>query len=249
MTGEIIVFDSGIGGLSILQAIQSRQLSYPLTYLADQANFPYGPRSPAWITKRLARIATWVAARRPAAFVVACNTATVSGINKTRQLVSCPVIGVEPVVKPLANFTHPVLLATATTLASPRTKQLIRKYQPATATYHPLGLVEAIESADPDLLQTQVARLVDYLNVSAADGTGLSCTHYPLIKKSLQQALPQLTIVDPSKAVVSRLATLLPAQPPTTTNLQFFTTGNSQALAKQVQYYLGLSVSPIQLII
>lgn len=239
---EVIIFDSGVGGFSILQAVLALNLGYSITYLADQANFPYGDRSAVWLTSRLKKIATWVESRSPLALVLACNTASVTAIQVVRALVSCPVIGVEPVIKPLAKYSHPLVLATHASLSSTRNHELIDNYNPTILSACPSGLVQAIEEMDEGGIRSSLRSLEKIIIDNQVDALGLSCTHYPLVKGHIHELYPQVTLFDPSSSVAKHLASFLPASPSPRQELHFLTTKDPTKLTTQVQYYLHMNI-------
>jgi glutamate racemase len=245
MKSPLIVFDSGIGGFSLLRVLQDHKLDFPLIYLADQANLPYGDKSPSWLRSRLSQVTDWAKPFHPASFVLACNTATVNGIELVREGLTCPVVGVEPVVKPLKDYAHPLVLATAATLASRRNLDLLRDNNPATLTATPPGLVQAVETMDPDAIRASLGELEDLIHHNQVDAIGLSCTHYPLVSEYFQELYPDVTLYDPSQAVARELLLRLPPRVPTrqgdSSSARFLTTGDPQLLSTQVQYYLNLS--------
>jgi len=247
---SVIVFDSGVGGFSILKQIIISGLPHPIKYFADQEGFPYGHRSPKWIRTRLAKFAVWAKAQNPAAVVLACNTATVNGIDLMRTHLSCPIIGVEPVIKPLANYHHPLVLATTSSLNSQKSQTLLNNYNPQTLLVNPSGLVEAVESMDHRGMQNSLLSLKPLIESQAVDAVGLSCTHYPLALTELTALYPQLAVYDPSVAVAAQLAKVLPFAKQAKSRasaLQFYTTGEVLKLSHQVEHYLKLKVSPKQI--
>ena len=237
----LIVFDSGIGGLSILRAIMESEIRSPILYLADQANFPYGNKDESWIESRLIQVANWARSREPLAVIIACNTATVNGIEKFRTLLDCPVVGVEPIIKPLAQFDHPLLFSTSATLDADRTQDLLTTHIPSISTLCPSGLVQAIEDMDQETVKKIIHTLAPVIKEHHIDSIGLSCTHYPLVKDLFRNQYPDLTLLDPAKAVVKRLLSLFPSHK-TFASLEFLTTGNPQTLQNQVKYYLNIGV-------
>lgn len=247
---EIIIIDSGVGGFSILKEILSRKLGYDLTYLADQANLPYTGKSPEWLARRMEELALWAKPLNPAALALACNTATVTAVEPIRRILNCPVIGLEPVVKPLSGYQSPLVLATGVTISSKRTLDLIAKYNPATVTHFPSGLVQAVENMDRQAATNIIGSLDSLIKTNQVDAVGLSCTHYPLVSDIIAKLYPDLVLIDPSAAVVNHLLTNLhPALPAgrsgvvNTPSLNFLTTGDPQILTKQVQYYLKITTA------
>jgi len=151
-------------------------------------------------------------------------------------------VGVEPVIKPLANYEHPLLLATHASLASKRSNELIAKHSPSLTTACPAGLVQAIEGLDHKGVASALSALSETITTHKIDAIGLSCTHYPLVKKELHELYPELSLVDPSQAVAARLATLIPKLDSAPAQVEYYTTGDPTKLITQVQYYLGHSV-------
>lgn len=197
----IIVFDSGIGGLSILKYLQEYDVS--LLYYADQANFPYGDKSESWVNQRLGELAQVFANYNPRAVVVACNTGTVAGIEFMRSKLTCPVFGVEPVVKMLANHQNPVVWGTKITISSAKAATLKKAHGNHVRFYTPVGLAAAIEYDDDNKLNKVLAITKTHLN--EPDAIGLSCTHYPLVINQIIKLFPGAKIYDPSTAVVSHI--------------------------------------------
>lgn len=236
----LVIFDSGVGGFSILQELLNTDHKGSVIYLADQAGCPYGNKSELWIKNRLTKLANWAQAQNPAVFTLACNTATVSGAGHLRRILSCPVVAIEPVIKPLSNFNHPLLLATQTTINSPHTHSLIKKYQQNLITLCPNGLVQAVEDMNQKESSRILTSLAPVIKKNNVDAIGLSCTHYPLVKELIKELYPLLDLIDPSLAVVNRIHSLLKTPPEKELGISFFTTGSPTLLTNQVKYYLGI---------
>lgn len=239
----IIVFDSGIGGFSLLQEMRKQGLTTPVLYLADQANFPYGDKSESWLAARLASITKWAAVYNPQVFVLACNTGTVAAIETIRNILSCPVVGVEPVVKPLSAYPKALVLATQVTASSARTKELLARFSGHVQVLSVPGLAVAIENNDNDqvkILLQNIAKKVSRENIQAI---GLSCTHYPLVSDRLERLLPDVRLYDPSQAVVRELKKYLSPlvgrkQEPA---IEFATTGGVVRFNEQIAHYLQIA--------
>lgn len=197
----LIIFDSGIGGLSILKEFLYTDV--PLLYFADSLNFPYGDKKESWLKQRLGELAELFKAYQPIGVVLACNTGTVSSIDQVRKALSCPVFGVEPVVKMLVHHHHPVVWATKVTLSSTSASNLRSELGQHVRYYTPIGLASAIESQDLSLVRQILERTKTELG--EADAIGLSCTHYPLIKAEIQKVFPGVTLYDPSRAVATHV--------------------------------------------
>lgn len=254
MNQALVIFDSGIGGFSLLRVLLAKKLSLPFIYLADQANLPYGNKTSTWLETRLTQVATFAKSLTPAALVLACNTATVSGVSLFRKILACPVVGVEPVVKPLSKYRHPLVLATQATLNSPRHQQLVKAHNPQTLAACPPNLVQAIEAMDENLIKQSLSSLMPIIKEQQVDVLGLSCTHYPLVLAQIKALYPQLSVYDPSPAVINELLHQLsphkmPRLQEQSPQREFFTTGEPKVLQTQVQYYLNQSVTATKLVI
>lgn len=236
---QLIVFDSGIGGVSILRHLQG--LSLPITYYADQKYFPYGDRGEAWLAAHLSTIWQDFALTSPLGLVIACNTATVSAVALARQYLTCPVIGIEPVTKPIAQYKHPVVWGTAATIQSARAQDLRTTHGRHIRYYHPAGLAEAIEFQDQPALHSILDRAQHELG--QPDAIGLSCTHYPLITLLIEQHFPSAVIIDPGPAVAAQVKKLiLPSLEPGIRNLisslNFVSSQSSVRLKQLAKLYL-----------
>ncbi|SAL81524.1 glutamate racemase [Caballeronia choica] len=212
-SAPIGVFDSGLGGLSVLRAVRTALPHEPLVYVADSLYAPYGERDDDFIVDRTMAIGEWLVARGAKALVVACNTATAQSIALVRERLAIPLIGVEPGVKPaaLVSKTRVVgVLATAVTLRSLRFQALLDRYaadcrficQPG----H--GLVQAVERCDtnsPELIALLASHLQPMLD-AGADTLVLGCTHYPFLDEAIRSiAGDRLRIVDTSIAIARQL--------------------------------------------
>lgn len=205
----IIVFDSGIGGLSIYRPLKLALPKDPVLYSADSVNFPYGNKSPSFLRKRLSSVAKEFSALNPRAVVIACNTATVNALDIFRSQLTCPVVGIEPVIKPLVPHDSALALMTSSSAKSSQTKELLNKYGSHVQIYTPVGLAEAIEYNDITQVKkilTRLSRIIKTKNITAI---GLSCTHYPLILSELKRRFPSVTFIDPSLAVVKQVLRVL----------------------------------------
>lgn len=196
------VFDSGIGGLSILQALQQQLPHESFVYFSDAHFAPYGERSDAFITERSLRVAQELQQSQGIkALVVACNTATTVAVHALRaQYDAMPIIGVEPAIKPAFAATqtgHIAVLATARTLASHKYQQLLEQLKGAAHIRNIAcnGLAKAIEQQDQAQIEALSASymaqaLAPSPQRPAVDTIVLGCTHYPLIFPLLQAHAP-----------------------------------------------------------
>ncbi|CAG9258132.1 glutamate racemase [Burkholderia cepacia] len=211
------IFDSGLGGLSVLRAARAQLPDESFIYVADSHHAPYGPRDEAFITERTLAIGEWLAREGAKALVIACNTATARAIAAIREHLPMPLVGVEPGIKPAVAVSASGVagvLATQSTLNSPRFQALLDRYgagrrficQPG----H--GLVEAIERGDTNSAALR-ALLDSYLQPMLDDGADtlvLGCTHYPFFTETIRDLVgDRLTIVDTSDAIARQLARIL----------------------------------------
>jgi len=212
------VFDSGVGGLSVLKHIHTLLPHESLIYVADSANAPYGNKTPEEITERCLALTDFLLAHGAKAIVVACNTATAAAIDRLRQEhPALPIVGMEPAVKPAAAASKNGIigvLATVGTLKSAQFAALLENYgrNVKVVTQACIGLVECIERGELDgsetlaLLQKYLKPLLD----EGADTIVLGCTHYPFVKPLIQELVGEgVTLVDTGAAVAKRLQSLL----------------------------------------
>ncbi len=216
---HIGIFDSGIGGLSVLRAVRGRLPGATITYIADSQYTPWGDRSPAWVIKRCQQLSEWLIDCGAGLVLVACNTATTQAIDALRaRWPQHPFVGVEPGIKP-AVAANPggrvAVLATTGTLGSARLRQLVQNHAGgASLLLLPCpGLAEAIELASQDdtPLQAQLHHITAALREAQIDTVVLGCTHYPLVADQLAQRLgPGVRWIDTASAVAQQVAKRLP---------------------------------------
>ena len=247
-TAAIGVFDSGIGGWSVVRELRRELPRESLLYFADSAHAPYGDRPAEFIVQRSRRIAEWLVGQGVKALVVACNTATAAAVAELRAHHALPIVGIEPAVKPAARDTQSRVigvLATSQTLASEKFSRLVDAHgQDVAVLGQPCpGLVERIEAGELDGPETRalLAGYVAPLLKQGADTLVLACTHFPLLATTLQALVGQsVRLVDPAPAVARELrrrlevANLLCAEP-TPGRITAVTTGGARVLTAQLQ--------------
>jgi glutamate racemase len=212
-TAPIGVFDSGVGGLSVLREIRRLLPAENLIYVADSAHVPYGEKSREFVEQRAVAITGFLAAQGAKAIVVACNTATSAAISTLRARFALPIVGVEPALKPAAEVTRSGVigvLATRGTLSGEKLQQLRQR---VAANVQVLaqsceGWVEQVESGDlagPEA-KALVARHVLPLIERGADTLVLGCTHHPFLAPLIREvAGPGVHVIDPAPAVAREL--------------------------------------------
>lgn len=222
-----LVFDSGVGGLSVLREIAALLPQLRLTYAADNAAFPYGPKSEAELVARVsAVIGALVETTAPEIVVIACNTASTTALDAVRQFLTVPVIGVVPAVKPAAAASHSRvigLLGTKVTVASAYTAALIKQFADG-CTVLTYGSPELVEAAERKLQglppgEADIAAAVGHLfgqpGGDRLDIVVLGCTHFPLLAQELAAAAPHpVAWMDSGAAIARRVATILGIAPP-----------------------------------
>lgn len=250
------VFDSGIGGLSVLKDIRTLLPCESLYYIADSAYVPYGEKTPEQIRERCFVLADFLIAKGVKALVIACNTATAAAIAELRERYPyLPIIGMEPAVKPAALVSKSKtigVLATTGTLKSAKFAALLDRFalDVRVITQPCPGLVECIEQGDLESqrLQGMLQGWVEPLLAEGCDTLILGCTHYPFIKPALASLIPEsVTIIDTGKAVAKRLAQLLAEQElkalGNDVELRFWATANAPQMQKVLPLLLGQSHS------
>ena len=221
----VLVFDSGVGGLSVYDEV--RQLLPDLHYLYafDNAGFPYGEKSETFIVERVVAIVEAITQRYPLSLVIiACNTASTVSLPALRERFAFPVVGVVPAIKPAARLTRNGvvgLLATRATVRRPYTHELVSQFA-GSCNIEMLGSAELVELAEAKLHGEEVAldevrRIVQpWLRMAEPpDTVVLGCTHFPLLREELQQVLPEGTrLIDSGAAIARRTVWLLEHEAP-----------------------------------
>lgn len=207
------VFDSGVGGLSVLQEIRGALPCEDLLYVADSGYAPYGDKSQKFIETRSIAISEFFISKNVKAIVVACNTATGAAIATLRSRFFVPIIAMEPAVKPAAAHTQSGVigvLATSRTLVSDNFVQLFARYG---EDVHILGqacpgLVEQVEAGDlsGNKTRTLLEQYLEPLLEKNADIIVLGCTHYPFLAPLIREITgPKVTVIDSAAAVAREL--------------------------------------------
>lgn len=222
----ILLFDSGVGGLTVLDELRKILPEAPVIYAADTAGLPYGEKTEAEIAARVAGLLGRMAERfQPRLIVIACNTASTIALGMVRDVLRVPIVGTVPAIKPAAAMTRTGsigLLGTAATIRQgyvdrleaefASDKRLIRHAAP--------GLVSAAEAVlrgeqpDPAVFAQAAAGLRDQPGGDAIDTVVLACTHFPLVEPQLARALgPGVRFVHGAEGIARRVAHLTQGQP------------------------------------
>ncbi len=216
---KVLVFDSGVGGLSVYQQIEQRYPYFDYVYLFDNEAYPYGELAEAILIERVVSLVTNIVAQQQVDMVViACNTASTIVLPYLRQQLSIPVVGVVPAIKPAAQLSKQAigLIATPATIQRPYTHQLIDQFSPDTEVKL-LGSTRLVtiaeeklrgQSADLNELQVILQPLLGSIDVAV-----LGCTHFPLLKQEIQQVFGDgVRLVDSGEAIAKRVGGLLKAK-------------------------------------
>ena len=216
---SVLVFDSGIGGLSIYNEIYSKMPNLHYIYAFDNEGFPYGDKSSEYLIARVNHIiATILQSYSIDLAVIACNTASTICLPSLRTNFPFPIVGVVPAIKPASKITKNKcigLLATKATIQRAYTSNLIQEFAPD-CDVKLLGLSELAHIAENKLqgiavdMQQLETLLQPWLKLSVIPDTiVLGCTHYPFIKDELRILFPNTTFIDSGYAIASRVNTLL----------------------------------------
>jgi glutamate racemase len=267
-SAPIGVFDSGVGGLSVLRHIRAQLPHEHLLYVADAGYAPYGDKPEELVAQRSLSIAAFLVERGAKALVVACNTATVGAIKALRAAYpTMPIVGVEPGLKPAAaaSASRKVgVLATYVTLHGAKFLALREQVTAATGVQFLLqpcvGLVDQIELGDlgSSEIATLLTRYITPLLAQGADTIVLGCTHYPLVRATIERIIADATdqpvaLVDTGDAVARQLARLLSQAgllraADATPGLEAFTSASATALATAFSNLAGLAPPVVEVI-
>jgi glutamate racemase len=207
------IFDSGVGGLSVLVHVRALLPCENVLYVADSGHVPYGNKAPQYIRARSFAIVEFLRARGAKAVVIACNTATAAAAAPLRATFTLPIVGMEPAVKPAVAATRTGVigvLATEGTVKSGRYAALLERYGPGVEiiTQPCVGLVEQVEQGA--LADDNTRQLLRYYTAPllqrGADVLVLGCTHYPFLRPLLQDVVgTRIAIIDTGAAVARQL--------------------------------------------
>jgi glutamate racemase len=263
--GPIGVFDSGVGGLSVLRALQAEMPHELFAYVADSGHAPYGERDDTHVIARARAIADYLLRKQNIkALVVACNTATAAAIHLLRGAYpELPIVGIEPALKPAAALSKTGVIgvmATRGTLQSDKFRKLLDSlHGQATFVLQPCdGLADAIERNDAIKIEAYCARYTGAMgrfgsDAGAIDTLVLGCTHYPFVADALQRSIGSVVIFQEGGTPVARQTRRLieaagiqrqheGAKPPDQQS-QFFTTGDVTALRESVSGWLQMAAA------
>ncbi len=247
------IFDSGVGGLSVLQALQRELPDEKLIYVADQAHVPYGLRQLEEVRTFSVGITRFLLSQPVKLIIVACNTASAAALHYLRdQFPAIPFVGMEPAVKPAAEYTRTGavgVLATPATFQGELYSSVVERFANHVKVYQDTcpGLVERIEAGDLRGTSTTaiLKRAIDPMLDKGIDTIVLGCTHYPFVIPQIQHiAGPGVRVIDPAPAIarqtrrVLRVKNLL-ANGEDSPGVRFYTSGDQQRFQKLKGLLLG----------
>ena len=255
MNSPIGVFDSGIGGLTILRAIRELMPAQPVIYLGDQAHVPYGVKQPEEIRTYTKAITKYLLDRGVKLIVVACNTASVVSLKYLREeFPHVPFVGMEPAVKPAAEQTHSRVvgvLATYATFQGEVYNSVVERFaKGVTLLQDPcLGLVGQIEKGDLNGPETRhlLEKILHPMIEKGIDTVVLGCTHYPFVIPLIKEIVgPAVKVIDPSPAVARQVQRLLNehgwlAEGHQQADLELISTAEPAQMEAQLPILLGFS--------
>lgn len=218
----LLVFDSGVGGLSVLREIRRLLPDAPIVYAADSGGYPYGTKRPTEIAIRVPALLGRLTERYdPALVVIACNTASTIALDEVRTALDLPIVGTVPAIKPAAALskTRTIgVLGTNATIVQPYVDRLAAEFA-ADCSVIRHGSAELVELAEATL-RGEITALDDYRHAldglldqpggARIDTVVLACTHFPLVEDRLAEAAPRpLAFVDGNAGIARRTAWLV----------------------------------------
>jgi len=247
------VFDSGVGGLSVLSAIRKQLPNENLVFIADQAHVPYGPRPITQVREFSEAITQYLISRGVKLIVVACNTASAAALHDLRaKFPELPFVGMEPAVKPAAEGTRSGVvgvLATPATFQGELYASVVARYANGVTVLQDTcpGLVNQIEKGDLDSPETRgiLTRALAPMLEKKIDQVVLGCTHYPYVIPLIQEIVgPQVEVIDPAIAVARQTKRVLDARGSLASSavpaaLTYLTTGNPESLESLLPNLIG----------
>lgn len=252
------VIDSGIGGLSIWKVITEQLPNESIIYLADQAHIPYGVKSEQEIYKLSKKLISYLALQKVKLIVIACNTITVSCLEKLRLVLpQIPVVGTVPVIKTAALVSRNKqigVLATPRTVNSSYQKELIEKFA-GDCIVTSVGSAKLVEIVEKGRIMGEEARTIlqevlkPFQNAKV-DTLALACTHFPFLKQEIQAILgKEVAILDSSDAVTRQVQRILTTNDTLSTinsaDYRFLTTGNKEPFKKVAEILLRKPINQV----
>jgi len=216
-SAPIGMFDSGVGGLSVMKEVRALLPAEDIVYYADTAYCPYGQKTAREIQARCFHISDFLLAKGAKMIIVACNTASIAALDAMRQKYKVPIVGMEPAVKPASRLSKSGkigVMATGVTIAGERFSSLIERFGTGVEVFNQPcpGLVEHVEAGRVEgpeveaLLRKYLTPMLEF----GVDAIVLGCTHYPFLRKAVEKiAGLHVTVIDTGAAVARQAARIL----------------------------------------
>ena len=245
------LFDSGVGGLTVLRSILQRHGPVPTVYLGDPARVPYGSRAPAEIRSIAAEVVAWLKHQQVSTVVMACNTTNALARDVAEGQAGVPVVGLIGAAAAMVRETRVGVLATPATVASGAYRQSIEALNPGTLVVQQAcpNFVPLIESGDlsSQKLREEAMGYLTPLLEASVEAVILGCTHYPLLEPLLRSLLPpDVRLIDPAEGVARQLDALLgsqipgrPERPLSLENTRLCVTADPESFARRATPWLG----------
>lgn len=253
------VFDSGVGGLTVVHAIRERLPAESIVYLGDTARVPYGPKSPETVRRYAAEAADFLLDQGVKLIVIACNTATARAADDVASRVEVPVLGViEPgaaAAVRASRFGRIGVIGTQGTIESGSYERLIKRLRPDAVVQSaacPLFVALAEEGwTDGDVARLTAERYLGPLLAEEIDTLVLGCTHYPLLKPLLARVAEGVELIDSAEATAAAVAALLDelhlsadaGAPPAA---HYFVTDDARRFGAVAELFLGEPVASLE---
>lgn len=247
----IALFDSGVGGLSILSEIKKALPDESVIYFADQKNNPYSNKRPREIKEFSKKIAKFLEKQNAKLIVAACNTVSCYAIDDLRAQFKMPIVGTVPAVKPAAQKTKNgkiAVLATSSTAKSKYLKDLIKNHAPnaKVLVMSSQKLVEEIEKGDIGGANKTLTKYLAKVDRFAADTLVLGCTHFPFLKNLIgQKPSLKVMVIDSGEAIAKQVKNILESKRLMSDKKhedRYFTSGNNIQFSKVASYLLKYKV-------
>lgn len=214
MRRPIGIFDSGLGGISVLKEAVHLMPNEHFIFYGDNENAPYGTKTQEQIDSCVQNVVDQLLQRDVKALLIACNTATAASAKRLRSELTIPVIGMEPALKPAHELRHGgqiLVLATPATLHMDKFLHLMELYGEGAVPVEGYGIVECVEDGQVrgERILSVLHGLLDEHLKKKTDAIVLGCTHYPLIREALAQVAPDVPLIDGNLGTVRQLRRVL----------------------------------------
>ena len=251
MRRPIGIFDSGLGGISVLKEAVHLMPNEHFIFYGDNENAPYGTKTQEQIDSCVQNVVDQLLQRDIKALLIACNTATAASAKRLRSELTIPVIGMEPALKPAHELRHGgqiLVLATPATLHMDKFLHLMELYGEGAVPVEGYGIVECVEDGQVrgERILSVLHGLLDEHLKNKTDAIVLGCTHYPLIREVLAQVAPGVPLIDGNLGTVRQLRRVLehdgllcpPGEPG---SYELHTTGNEAIYLPRMRLLMDLA--------